>query len=281
LGAIVAVVLIVALATHAVSYVRLKESRVLAESRLETAMLERQRAEEAVERETAQRRLAERNALLAQLTLMAVGAQNDQMVAPNLRGPMREQFFQRRLDHWTNAVSEARSALDAHGGDDEIQMLALQILGAHARALFNAGATREAGEAAREWLSENTDTDAWYFGNVIHDANLLLGRIALSANSPDQAGQFLLRSADTPGSPQLNSFGPNLILARELVEAGQTEIVLRYLDRIAEFWGHPYRVNGEGPPEGRNAEVIEVWKATIADGRIPDHPKWLDLESLP
>jgi hypothetical protein len=281
LGAIVAFVLIAAMVTHGFSYFRLKEARALAEQRLETATLERQRAEEAVERETAQRRLAERNALLAQLTLMAGGAQNDQLMAPRLRGPMREQYFQRRLDHWTNAVSEARSALDAHGGDDEIRMLALQILGAHAQALFNAGATREAGEAAREWLSQNTDTDAWYFGNVIHDANLLLGRVALSGNSPEQAGTFLLQSADTPGSPQLNSFGPDFILARELVKAGQTEIVQRYLDRIEEFWGHPYPENGEEPSQGRNAELIEGWKAAIADGQIPDHPKWLDLESLP
>ena len=41
-----------------------------------------------------------------------------------------------------------------------------------------------------------------------------------SAGDSLAAGKYLVEAAHTPGSPQLNSFGPNVTLAKELLEMG-------------------------------------------------------------
>lgn len=38
------------------------------------------------------------------------------------------------------------------------------------------------------------------------------------------------------GSPQLNSFGPNMLLAKELIEAGYKEPVRQFFDECSLFW---------------------------------------------
>jgi hypothetical protein len=53
-------------------------------------------------------------------------------------------------------------------------------------------------------------------GNTIHDGNLVLGRLALVAGDVAAAKRHLLAAGATPGSPNLNSFGPNMSLAKEL-----------------------------------------------------------------
>jgi hypothetical protein len=47
-----------------------------------------------------------------------------------------------------------------------------------------------------------------------------LGLIAVHKNDIETARRELLESGKTPGSPTLNSFGPNMILAKELLEKG-------------------------------------------------------------
>ena len=76
----------------------------------------------------------------------------------------------------------------------------------------------------------------WNFGNAIHDGNMVLGRIAVREGRMDDARQFLLKAGGTPGSPQLNSFGPNMSLARDLVEKGEREVVLQYFELCRKFW---------------------------------------------
>ena len=61
----------------------------------------------------------------------------------------------------------------------------------------------------------------WNYGNAIEDANQVLGRIALSKDEVAEAKKRLLASAGSHGSPQLNSFGPDFRLARELAEKGE------------------------------------------------------------
>ena len=48
----------------------------------------------------------------------------------------------------------------------------------------------------------------------------------------------------TPGSPQLDSFGPNMTLAKELLEKGQPDVVLHYFALCKNFWedGRPLLV---------------------------------------
>ncbi len=267
-GSVVALLLIVALTTHFIGYLRLKEARAAAVA--------------AAAEEAKWRQQAEREAALAKLTLLSHGAEADRMVAPTIVGRMREMYFQRRLEYWTNSLLKARSMLNEFADVDEIRMMALQVMGAHARAQFHAGQMDAARKGAEEWLSENTRSKSWYYGNVIHNANALLGRIALSHQSLDQASHYLLKAGASPGSPQLNSFGPDFTFARELLETGKTNAVLQYLDRVATFWGHRYNPGAaNNSSDSTNAERLERWKEQIQAGQSPNDPKWLISSALP
>jgi hypothetical protein len=94
-------------------------------------------------------------------------------------------------------------------------------------------------------------------GNRIHQGNLLIGRSALRAGRRDEAGRYLMAAGRAPGSPQLSSFGPSMALARELLEVGERDTVLQYLDLCRQFWKMD---------EGR----LERWAAMIKDGASPD-----------
>lgn len=99
--------------------------------------------------------------------------------------------------------------------------------------------------------------DDWNYGNAIHKANLALGRVALASGDIETAKARLLDAGKTPGSPQLDSFGPNMELARRLLEKGQKDVVLQYLDLCGKFWEMD---NGN----------LKAWKQTIKAGGIPD-----------
>jgi hypothetical protein len=71
------------------------------------------------------------------------------------------------------------------------------------------------------------------------------------------AKDYLLASGKTPGSPQLNSFGPNMTLAKELLEVGEREIVLKYLQLCAAFWT-------------KDSGLLVEWRDLIDNGRVPN-----------
>lgn len=76
----------------------------------------------------------------------------------------------------------------------------------------------------------------WNYGNAVHDANSALGIVALSKGDRALAAKYLLEAAKSPGSPQLDSFGPKLALAELLVAAGERDAVIAYLEGIHRFW---------------------------------------------
>jgi len=77
---------------------------------------------------------------------------------------------------------------------------------------LNLGNLDDADRLARELLDLAAAYDQdWYHGNALHHGNLLRGRAALKRGDTKSAGAFLTEAAKTPGSPQLNSFGPNLV----------------------------------------------------------------------
>lgn len=76
----------------------------------------------------------------------------------------------------------------------------------------------------------------WNYGNALHQGNLALGHVALQQGDRRAAVAYLLAAGDTPGSPQLDSFGPRMSLARELLLAGERDAVLDYIDRTTRFW---------------------------------------------
>jgi hypothetical protein len=96
----------------------------------------------------------------------------------------------------------------------------------------------------------------WNYGNAIHVAHLVLGEIALNADDVPSAKKHLLEAANTPGSPQLDSFGPNMRLANQLLAKGERDVVVQYFDLCARFWQARF-------------SKLEAWKAIVLKGGEP------------
>jgi hypothetical protein len=107
-------------------------------------------------------------------------------------------------------------------------------------------------------LAERYKND-WNYSNAVHKSNLVLGRLALQKGNVAAAKEFLKISCEVKGSPQLNSFGPNMTLAKELLEKKEKKAVLDYLDSCLKFWK-------PGPFE---SEVTQ-WKKQINQGEVPN-----------
>jgi len=99
--------------------------------------------------------------------------------------------------------------------------------------------------------------DNWNYGNAIQDANLVLGRLALAAGNLDEAKQRLLASAKSKGSPQMNTFGPNMSLAKELLAKGEKETVLAYFELCGKFWA-------------MGTDRLKAWTEIVNKGGTPD-----------
>lgn len=127
-----------------------------------------------------------------------------------------------------------------------------------AKESFILGKVEEARKHAEE-LKEMTpryQTD-WNYGNAIQDWNLVLGKIAIKEGRIEEAKAHLLAAGKSPGSPQMNSFGPNMSLAKDLLYKGEREVALQYLDLCRSFWKMHNR-------------RLDEWSREIKQGKIPD-----------
>ena len=97
----------------------------------------------------------------------------------------------------------------------------------------------------------------WNYGNAVQDANLVLGRIAVQEGRMEDAKRHLLEAGKSSGSPQMNSFGPNMSLAKDLVEKGERDVVLGYFELCRKFW----RMD-----RGR----LDQWSQDVNAGKTPD-----------
>ncbi len=114
-------------------------------------------------------------------------------------------------------------------------------------------------EKAKAYATELLDSAAdgerdWNYGNAVHHGNLVLGHVALIGGDVPAAERYLIRAGKTPGSPQLNSFGPNMLLAQALLESGRTDSVVEYLKLCGKFW---------------RRDPLNVWIKDIEGGRMP------------
>jgi len=124
-----------------------------------------------------------------------------------------------------------------------------------AKSTVDAGDLKKARTYATELLTLAGRINDWNTGNAVHQGNLVLGRVAVQENNIELACAHLLKAGATKGSPQLDSFGPNMFLAKELLEHGQRASVLAYFDLCAIFW-----------KDKRLAE----WKQQVQAGATPD-----------
>jgi TonB family protein len=143
---------------------------------------------------------------------------------------------------------------DSLGGDKLRRFYALTKM---TDAALKMGDDRKAGAYARELLSASADFPKdWNYGNAIHDGHMTLGLLAVRRNDIETARHELLEAGKTPGSPQLDSFGPNMALAKELLEKGERQAVVEYLASCGTFWK-------------LGQENLRAWAETINQGGMP------------
>jgi uncharacterized membrane protein YeaQ/YmgE (transglycosylase-associated protein family) len=153
---------------------------------------------------------------------------------------------QGRLDEATKALSAAST--------DENRFYALDDV---AKESFNAGKFEDADKYAKELLklAPNYQGD-WNYGNAIQDGNLVLGRIAVRRGQIEEAKSYLLEAGKSPGSPTMDSFGPNMSLAKDLLEKGGQDAVLQYFELCRKFWANDY---------GK----LNQWRDEVKAGNVP------------
>lgn len=85
----------------------------------------------------------------------------------------------------------------------------------------------------------------------------MLGRIALKEGKTEEAKQHLIAAGKSPGSPTMDTFGPNMSLARDLLKMGERDVVLQYFELCRAFWKDDF---------GK----LNEWSRDVKAGKIPD-----------
>ncbi len=123
---------------------------------------------------------------------------------------------------------------------------------------IEAGENAKAEQYATELLaSAEKNQNDWNYGNALNIGNVILGRVALQRGDMAGAREHLLAAGNVAGSPQLDSFGPDMSLAKELFAKGDRDTVLAYLQSCGKFWK-------------MGADKLQKWIAIIKGGGTPD-----------
>lgn len=197
--------------------------------------------------------------------------------ARSLSNVDRSALYGRSLKYLKPARDSLALSIKAEPDDKKLQY-SLNQMGEHvALASLEAGLDFVAVKSfAEATLAKNKDAKSWNYGNMIFNGHTLLGRVAHREGKLDEAKKHLLAAGHTPGSPQLNTFGPDFILARELAEKGEADTVIAFLDLVARFWANPdEKIGANSKRVARmNLKQLESWKKQLRAGKVPDHPKW-------
>lgn len=136
----------------------------------------------------------------------------------------------------------------------------LRPLGEAGMACVDLGRLDEAQKYGEELLQladrlypEKGDADS------IHHGNIVLGRVALRRGDVESAKLHLLKSGQVETSPVLGSFGPNMMLAKELLERNEREVVLEYFKLCGAFWEYDKKDN-----------LLKIWTEDVEGGKMPD-----------
>jgi hypothetical protein len=124
------------------------------------------------------------------------------------------------------------------------------LAGDMAEAAFKLGDFKGAAELARIHLQGKDYT-------AQQRANTILGRVAIRIGDVPGAKQYLLDSSRPEARRDVSLAGPSMVLAKELLEEGETETVLTYLANCLSLW-----------PRGEN--VLQIWIADIQRGKRPN-----------
>jgi hypothetical protein len=155
------------------------------------------------------------------------------------------------------------AALPVAPASPELDYVRSSLILSLAEVLLEAGELGPADSLAALELERGIGRAASSAGDIEYRMNQVRGRVALRRGRRHEAIEFLQRAGETRGSPVLVSFGPQLVLARELLEAAEVAPVRQFLSTLHRFWIGP-------DAEAFIADAI----ATIDSGAIPDGPRW-------
>jgi len=160
----------------------------------------------------------------------------------------RTELAAKALVQWEKAL--------ANGGSDERRV---GMFKGAARAAFDAGEMAKAQQYATELLALASKLNDKYSSEVgVHHGNIVLGRLALRDGRRAEAKAHLLKAGElSRGGDTLSSFGPNMLLAKDLLEAGERDVVIQYLESCKRFWTYP-----------RNP--LDTWLRIVRAGGIPN-----------
>ena len=166
---------------------------------------------------------------------------------PEMRPQMAQQALALREEALEAMAPEQKAGLRLN---DAQQALATDA--------FEAGDNAKAQHYAEELLQRASvqSEKPWHDDGAIHHANVILGRIALRSGNTEEAKNRLLAAGKISGSPSLVTFGPNMMLAQELLEKGQQDVVLQYFDECSVFWQH-------------GKDKLDAWRTEVRGGSMP------------
>jgi tetratricopeptide (TPR) repeat protein len=124
------------------------------------------------------------------------------------------------------------------------------LAGDMAEAAFKIGDFEGAAQLAKLHL-QSSDQSA------IQRADTILGLVALRSGDVASGTKYLLDSSMPEAAPYVSLYGPTMVLAKELLENGERDAVLQYLENCLSLW-----------PRGENA--LQNWITEIQNGRVPN-----------
>lgn len=159
-----------------------------------------------------------------------------------------------RRDLAARALDASEQAFDLANGDRQRSL----VLPDATQAAYQAGDLARAEAWANQMVGEGSGhQDDTNYSDEIHYGNIVLGLLALKKGDLKGAGDHLVQAAATAGNPHLDTFGPNMMLARELLKKGDRKPVLEYLGSCGNFW----KLGGKR---------LKRWRSEINAGAIPD-----------
>ena len=157
-----------------------------------------------------------------------------------------------RRESAQKAYDQFEQALKLTEDEQRKRLLRVEL----ARTAFEAGETSRAVSFATELLGElPKEKAAWARADLSHSAHVILGRAALRNGDVAEGKLQLIAAGQVDGSPVLSSFGPSMLLAKELLDKGERETVLEYFAEVGAFW---------------KDVKLQQWIATVKSGGIPD-----------
>jgi len=125
-----------------------------------------------------------------------------------------------------------------------------------AKLAYEAGDYAKAEAYAQEVLAAADREPKWPQGTARHYGHSVLGLMALRDGRVEEAKEHLRLSGLVAEDGTLGSFGPDVLLARELLQRGEKAAVLAFLEACRAFWS------------GENGRLA-LWKQMIEEGKQP------------